>query len=221
MDALPIWCSTPRFPPLLDALQIQVPKTVLRVNTCCVGYSPQRGWLMGVRSDGVRHLCPGRAPYSRHVRPHVVGLPHRRVLCVIRHPSGLRWAFPVTGLLPLPAEQESLGRPTFFDASLPACHGLRTPADLPILADTAGLGWPSGAFKPSASALAISKRYQHFRGRGHPYGRQDVLSTLRPCRVHRVPHGSAMDARLDTGGRLPLTRPGLSPGQRRQAFLAR
>ena len=36
--------------------------------------------------------------------------------------------------------------------------------------------------------------------------------------VHRSP-GSAMDARLDTGGWLSLTRQGLSPCKRRQAFL--
>src|SRR5262245_53101675 len=36
--------------------------------------------------------------------------------------------------------------------------------------------------------------------------------------VHRS-HGSAMDARLDTGGWLTLTRQGLSPCKRRQAFL--
>jgi hypothetical protein len=63
---------------------------------------------------------------------------------VIRH-RGLRWAFPVTVLLHLPAEQESLGLPKFFDVSLPACHGLRTPADLPILANADGLVLPSGA----------------------------------------------------------------------------
>jgi hypothetical protein len=40
--------------------------------------------------------------------------------------------------------------------------------------------WPSGAFKPSASAIALSKLYQHFRGRGSPCGLQDSLSTLRP-----------------------------------------
>ena len=33
------------------------------------------------------------------------------------------------------------------------------------------------------------------------------------------PHDSAMDARLDTGGWLPLTRQGLSPCKRRQAYL--
>src|SRR5712671_5076925 len=43
-----------------------------------------------------------------------------------------------------------------------------------------GLMLPSGALKPSASAIAMSKLYQHFRVRGHPYGLQDALSTLRP-----------------------------------------
>ena len=35
--------------------------------------------------------------------------------------------------------QELLGLPKFLRASLPACHGLRTPADLTILANTDGL----------------------------------------------------------------------------------
>jgi len=83
--------------------------------------------------------------------------------------------------------QEPVGLPTFFDASLPACHGLRTPADLPFLALPEGRVLPSGAFKPSASAIAISKRYQHFRVRGHPCGLQDALSTLRPSCSPRVP----------------------------------
>jgi hypothetical protein len=39
--------------------------------------------------------------------------------------------------------QERLGPPTCFDASLPACHGLRTPADLPILANTDALVLPA------------------------------------------------------------------------------
>ena len=49
--------------------------------------------------------------------------------------------------------QELLGPPQFFDASLPACHGLRTPADLHLLALAEVRVWPSGAFKPSASAI--------------------------------------------------------------------
>ena len=114
--------------------------------------------------------------------------------------------------------QERMGPPKFFDASLPACHGLRTPADLPLLAKVDGRVWPSGALKPSASAIAISKLYQHFRVRGHPCGLQDTLSTLRPS-CSPCLHGSAMDARLATGGWLLLTRQGLAPCKRRQAFL--
>jgi hypothetical protein len=34
--------------------------------------------------------------------------------------------------------------------------------------------------KPSASAISISKLYQHFRVRDHPYGLQDSLPTLSP-----------------------------------------
>ena len=76
--------------------------------------------------------------------------------------------------------QERLGLPKCFDVSLPACHGLRTPADLPCLATTDGRVLPSGALKPSASAIAMSKLSQHCRVRGHPCGLQDALSTLRP-----------------------------------------
>jgi hypothetical protein len=36
----------------------------------------------------------------------------------------------------LSSGQESMGPPKFFDVSLPACHGLRTPADLHTLAKT-------------------------------------------------------------------------------------
>jgi len=43
--------------------------------------------------------------------------------------------------------QEPLGPPTFCDASLPACHGLWTPADLPILATADGLVLPSVCVK--------------------------------------------------------------------------
>ena len=151
----------------------------------------------------VRDACPFRAACFRRDLPRVVGFPHLRVLCSIRLPSRIRWAFPVTGLLHLPAPcstatrrfqhgsvsgfplpclkscrpdtvvfhgQERLGPPTCFDASLPACHGLRTPADLPLLANPDGRVLPSGALQPSASAIAMSKLYQHFRGRGSPCG---------------------------------------------------
>ena len=72
-----------------------------------------------------------------------------------------------------------MGLPKFLRASLPACHGLMTPADLIILAISDDVVLPSGPLKPSASATTpLSKLYQHFRERGSPYGLQDSLSTL-------------------------------------------
>ena len=60
--------------------------------------------------------------------------------------------------------QERLGPPKFFDASLPACHGLRTPADLPLLAMSDGRVLPSGAFKPSASAASLFEAVPALQG---------------------------------------------------------
>ena len=116
--------------------------------------------------------------------------------------------------------EERLGPPTFFDVSLPACLGLRTPADLSILAyERMVLCCLRCAFTPSASATsAFAKLSQHCRVRDHPCGLQDTLSTLRPS-CSPCLHDSAMDARLDTGEWLILTRQGLSPCKRRQAFL--
>ena len=147
-------------------------------------------WPAGrlAHANPVRHVrdeFPVQAACFRRDLPPVVGFPHLRVLRSIRLPSRIRWAFPVTVLLHLPAPwftatlrfqhcsvsgfplpclkscrpytvvfhgQERLGPPKFFDASLPACRGLRTPADLPLLAKTEVRVLPSGAFKPSASA---------------------------------------------------------------------
>ena len=104
--------------------------------------------------------------------------------------------------------QEPLGAPTFFDVSLPACHGLWTPADLRILAPADALVWPSVCVNTlGVRNKPISKRSRHFRAcpgpdpgvRGHPCGLQDALSTPRPS-CSPCHHGSAMDARLATGG---------------------
>jgi hypothetical protein len=74
-----------------------------------------------------------------------------------------------------------MGPPTFFDASLPACHGLWTPADLHLLAKAGDLVLPSVSVKTlGVRNTLILKLYQHVRVRGHPYGLQDALSTLRP-----------------------------------------
>ena len=72
-----------------------------------------------------------------------------------------------------------MGPPKFSVVSLPACHGLWTPADLHILAKTDDLVLPSVNIKTlGVRNKLISKLYQHFRVRGHPYGLQNSLPTL-------------------------------------------
>jgi hypothetical protein len=80
--------------------------------------------------------------------------------------------------------------------------------------------------KPSASTIVISKLFQHFRGRGSPYGLQDSLPTLNPsCSLYC--YNSAMGPRLDMGGWLTLTekhycspsQQGLSPCKMHRALL--
>ena len=103
----------------------------------------------------VRHEFPLRAAYFRRVLRHVAGFPNRRLLCPIRHPGSMR---PLPACLDAPCSMsppertpsqgsspvrvparsvssshfilEPSGLPEFSDASLPACHGLMTPADL-------------------------------------------------------------------------------------------
>ena len=84
--------------------------------------------------------------------------------------------------------QEPMGPPKFFGVSLPACHGLWTPADLHILATTDALVLPSVHVKTlGVRNKLISKLYQHFRARGHPYGLQDSLCTPHLlCSLHSV-----------------------------------
>lgn len=54
-----------------------------------------------------------------------------------------------------------MGPPKCFDVSLPACHSLRTPADLHILAINGCFVLASGALKPWPSTTsAISKLFQ-------------------------------------------------------------
>ena len=115
---------------------------------------------------------------------------------------------------------EQLGLPEFSDVSLPACHGLWTPADLHTLAKK----------KPGASVLPsvyvktlgirsklISKLYQHFRVRVTPTAYR--ILCLRFARLVRRSLGSATDARLDTGRWLTLARRGLAPRKIRRALL--
>ena len=177
---------------------------------------------MGFRSNLVRHPFPLRATYFRHVLPHVVGFPHLRVLCVIRLPIGIRRAFPLTVLLRLPG--------------LPGAHGAsqvlqRLSSCMPWPVDSGGppparqcaeLVLPSGALKPSASATSASRSCTSPSGCAVTPTAYRILCLRFAHFVRRgCVHDSAMDARLETGGWLTLTRQGLSPCKRRQACLAR
>jgi len=55
-------------------------------------------------------------------------------------PCGPTELSPTLGDVPLPGTS---GPPTFLHVSLPACHGLRTPAHLPLLANAESRVWPS------------------------------------------------------------------------------
>jgi hypothetical protein len=150
-----------------------------------------------------------------------MGFPHRRLLCPIRHPVGFRRLpaclaapcpmspperTPSQGSSPsrVPAQsvssshfiQEPSGLPEFSDVSLPACHGLRTPADLHALAVHRAL---RAAFQDVKTVgirnKLISKLYQHFRVRDHPYGLQDSLCTLA---LHSCSRLSPLRSRTNT-----------------------
>jgi hypothetical protein len=72
---------------------------------------------------------------------------------------------PSTDVFPRP---ERLGLPTCCDASLPACHGLRTPAALHRLALPVGRVLPAGAFKPAASATSHGEAVPALQGARSP-----------------------------------------------------
>jgi len=114
--------------------------------------------------------------------------------------------------------QEPLGPPKFFDVSLPACHGLWTPADLHTLANSGALVLLSVCVKTLSVRNSDVEAVPALQGARHPCGLQDTLSTLR-LSCSPPSSDSASDARLDTGGWLALTRQGLSPCKRRQASL--
>jgi hypothetical protein len=69
----------------------------------------------------------------------------------------------------LSSRREPQGLPEFSDVSLPACRGLRTPADLRILANPDALVLPSVYVNTlGIRNKLISKLYQHFRVRVTP-----------------------------------------------------
>jgi hypothetical protein len=136
----------------------------------CPGCVSLPGCVLPSRPSPWGGLSPPRSPMRETTpRPHPVGFPchrtsppawpvfsHRAEVpawCRVRvAPAGPQELETLHRRVP---RQERLGPPTCCDVSLPACHGLRTPADLPLLARPDGHVWPAGACKPSASATSL------------------------------------------------------------------
>ena len=170
-----------------------------------------------------------RAAYFRRVLRHVAGFPDLRLLCPIRHLVGIRRRTacldtPCSMTLPVPTPcpgsspfrvptpaasschfiQEPSGLPGFSNASVPACHGLRTPADLRALAIDGRFVLPSAPLTTSASATSLFRSCSSSSGSAISPAAYRILC-LRLDHLVRDLRRSAMDPRLDTGGWLTLT----------------
>ena len=205
-----------------------------RLSPCRLCPAGEWACASGPPVSGASVLC-GLRPSV--VLPHVRGFPTRGVRCVIRLPTGIRRAFPVTVLLRLPGTcspsplrfRQSL-RVSPSRASIAVYRRRRFPrtgacgasqvlrrlsSGMPRPVDSGGPSHPrprgcscvafGARSNPSASATSVFRSCTSPSG-AHPYGLRDSLSTLRPSCSPWCPPGSAMDARLDTGGWLALTR---------------
>ncbi len=138
---------------------------------------------LSTRLDTTPPPHPAGVPVARTSPPACRAFPPRRYgSSLVPSPGFPFWASrAVYHPLRRPAHRNVRGLPSACDVSLPACHGLRTPADLPILAKADSLVWPSVCVKTlGVRNKRLSKLYQHFRGHGSPCGLQDTRSTLRP-----------------------------------------
>ena len=110
-----------------------------------------------------------------------------------------------------------MGLPKFLSTSLSACHGLKIPADLHILAITDVLVLPSVNLKPlGIRLLGHLEAVPALKGTQLPLYR---ILCLRFAHFLFALTCSAMDTRLDTGGLLTFARLGLSPCKICQASL--
>jgi hypothetical protein len=112
--------------------------------------------------------------------------------------------------------------------ALGACRVLqRLSSGMPGLKDSGGpphpshegcFVWPARTLKRSASAISLFRSGTRTSGNAISPTVYRILGVRLPHLVRGLPR-SAMGPTLDTGGRLTLTRPGLSPGKRRRASL--
>jgi hypothetical protein len=115
--------------------------------------------------------------------------------------------------------QEPGGPPTCCDVSLPAGRSLGTPADRHLLAHAEALGWPAVRVTPrGVRHTRSSPRAQPCRGRSHPDGRPETLSTRRPAgspwSSPRLHHGR----QTRDGGVASPSPPGTCPRQETPSF---
>ena len=98
------------------------------------GLSPSPSTMPGKTPH--RHLAG--FPFYSTPLPTCSGLPSDHLGCGLTLSPGFpcRASIAVYRMTGLPSGQEPMGPPGFSDTSVPACHGLRTPADLHILAKT-------------------------------------------------------------------------------------
>jgi hypothetical protein len=189
---------------------------------------------MCIRPDIVRQKFPLETTYSRHVLPHVVGFPHLEVLRLIRHP--IADAFPVRVLRIRSCKKtRSQDNVWGFPSS---CMRLFVHATV--------YGELRQSFTSSHSRVAstiiralitdalvlVSVRVKALTDRDSYFGAISTFGEsrppLRPARFSvyassilfagtKNPTDSAIDATLDTGGWLDLTRQGLAPCKTHQA----
>jgi len=93
-----------------------------------------------------------------------------------------------------------MGPPKFFDASVPACHSLRTPADIHTLTMTDVSYWLRRTLKPSPSATNLFRSCTNFQGTRLPL-RPTGFSVYAspPLFTSKNTSGSAVGGRVAAG----------------------
>jgi hypothetical protein len=148
----------------------------------------------------VRAALPCRAACCRRVLPHVVGVPHRCVLCSIQRPTRLRRAFPVPGLRRLPRAMVS------SVAQVPAWFWVRVapagPQALETIRRCFSWGGTGGASHVLRHLSACMPRPEDSGGpdQPRPHGWSGVAVGVRenPRRPHQAPCRSCTSTAGDT-----------------------
>jgi hypothetical protein len=188
------------------------PHPVLRLHSHPRRVKPCLLWSAGrlAHTAPVRHVrdeCPCRAACFRRDLPPVVGFPHRGVLCSLRLPIRIRWAFPVTVLFHLPGR----GPRRCTGSSLVLCPGFPFRASGAVYhRPTLSTAGTSGASQVLRRLSACMPRPEDSGGPAPPCqdgGARMAFGSVQTLGV-RDSHVEAVPALQGT--RLPLRPPGCS-----------